>query len=175
MLNDIQHSLTSNPLSFKGVNITATLELDPIKRPWNKAQAIFIGVMKEHANVPREAFDIRWVDKGLRVSVTLPPGRPALPALASFTIGANWALIFDRFGSLHRSGTPRSCSLETDKSVLTMVVQLFCARGRFTTFVVHGLTMIVAPPSWWAPRCCFLYTYRTVDAMGWTTSRHWRW
>ena len=53
--------------------------------------------MKEHANVPREDFDIRWVDTGLRVSVTPPPGRLALPiALASFTLGANWALNFDR-------------------------------------------------------------------------------
>ena len=87
VLNDIQHGLTSNPFSFKGVNIRATLELGPIKRPWNKAQAIFIGVMKEHANVSREAFDIRWVDTGLRVSVAAPSGRPALPiALASFTI-----------------------------------------------------------------------------------------
>ena len=32
VLSDIQHGLTSNPLSFKGVNIRATLELDPIKR-----------------------------------------------------------------------------------------------------------------------------------------------
>ena len=63
------------------MNIRATLELDPIKRPWKEAQAIFIGVMKEHANVPREAFDIWWVDTLLRVS--------AIPiALVSFTTGA---------------------------------------------------------------------------------------
>ena len=72
VLNDIQHGLTSNPLSFKGVNIRATLELYPIKRLWNKAQAIFFGVMKEHANVSREAFDIRWVGTGLRASVAAP-------------------------------------------------------------------------------------------------------
>ena len=101
VLNDIQHGLTSNPLSFKGVNIRATLELDPIKRPWNKAQVIFIGVMKEHANASREAFDIRSVDTGLQVSVTPPPGRLAVPiALASFAIGAKWALNFDRLREL---------------------------------------------------------------------------
>ena len=95
VLIDIQHGLASDPLSVKGVNVRATLDLDPIQRPWNKAQAIFIGVMKEHANVLREAFDIRWVDTGLRVSVAAPTGRLALPiALASFTIGANWALNF---------------------------------------------------------------------------------
>ena len=37
VLNDIQQSLASDPLSFKGVNVRATLELDPVKRPWNKA------------------------------------------------------------------------------------------------------------------------------------------
>ena len=41
VLNDIQHSLTSIPFSFEGVNIRATLELDPIKRSWVKAQNIF--------------------------------------------------------------------------------------------------------------------------------------
>ena len=89
VLNDIQNGLTSNPLSFKGVRIRATLELDPVKRPWDKAQTIFIGVMKDHANVSRWAFDIRCVE---RVSVAAKPGRPALPiALASFTTSANWA------------------------------------------------------------------------------------
>ena len=79
VLNDIQHGLASDPLSFKGVNVRATLELDPLKRPWNEA------LMKEHANVSREAFDIRWVDTGLRVSIggdpaweTCPPDRAGL-------------------------------------------------------------------------------------------------
>ena len=57
-LNDMQQGLTSDPLPFKGVNVRADLELDRVKRPWNKAQAIFTGVIKEHANVSREAFDI---------------------------------------------------------------------------------------------------------------------
>ena len=102
-LNDIQQGLPSDPLPFKGVNVRATLELDPVKRPWNRAQAI----LTEHANVPREAFDIRWVDTGLRVSVTPPPARPALSALASFTTGANWALNFDRFRELALQVDPR--------------------------------------------------------------------
>ena len=42
--------------------------------------------MKEYAKPPREKFDIRWVDTGLRVSVAAPLGRTALPiALAAFT------------------------------------------------------------------------------------------
>ena len=97
VLNDIQRGLTGDPLPFEGVNVRATLELDPVKRPWNKTQAIFIGVMKEYANLPLEAFDVRWVDTGLRVSVAAPLWRTALPiALASFTFGANWALNFEK-------------------------------------------------------------------------------
>ena len=49
VLNDIQQGLNSDP--FKGVNVRDTLDLDPAKRPCNKAQAIFIGVMKEYANL----------------------------------------------------------------------------------------------------------------------------
>ena len=52
-------------------SVRATLELDPLKGPWNKAQAIFFGVMTQYANLPREAFDIRWVVIGLRVSVAI--------------------------------------------------------------------------------------------------------
>ena len=33
VLNDIQQGITSDLVSFKGVNVRATLELDPIKRP----------------------------------------------------------------------------------------------------------------------------------------------
>ena len=32
VLNDIQQGLTNDPLLFKGVNVRATLELDPVKR-----------------------------------------------------------------------------------------------------------------------------------------------
>ena len=78
VLNDTQRCLSRNPLSFKGVNIKAILELDPRKMPWSKAQAIFIDAMKKHANVSREFFDIRWVDTGLRVSVTNPLQRAAI-------------------------------------------------------------------------------------------------
>ena len=53
--------------------------------------------MKEYANLPRDAFDIKWVGTGLRVSVAAPLGRTALPiALSSFTIGANWALKYEK-------------------------------------------------------------------------------
>ena len=44
VLNDIQQGLTIQPLPFKGADVRATLELDPVKRPWNKAQAFFLGV-----------------------------------------------------------------------------------------------------------------------------------
>ena len=36
--NDLQQDLTNQPLPFKGANVRATLELDPVKRPWNKAK-----------------------------------------------------------------------------------------------------------------------------------------
>ena len=57
--------------------------------------------MKEHANVSREAFDIRW--GGHRIaSIGGGPARETFfpIALASFTVGANWALNFDRFREL---------------------------------------------------------------------------
>ena len=71
-LNEIQQGLTLQPLPFKGVNVIATHEMDPVKRPWKKTQAIFLGVMRDNAKLPRETFDIRWVDSGLRVSVEAP-------------------------------------------------------------------------------------------------------
>ena len=44
---DLQQNLIDQPLPFKG----ATLELDPVKSPWNKAQALFIRVMREYAQL----------------------------------------------------------------------------------------------------------------------------
>ena len=73
-LADLQQILTDQPLSVEGAHLRATLELDPVERSWNKAQAIFVGVMRECARLPRETFDIRWVDTGLRVSVSAPRG-----------------------------------------------------------------------------------------------------
>ena len=49
--------------------------------------------MREHAGLPRDTFDIRWVDTGLRVSVSSPRGATVVPAPnASFTIGTTWIL-----------------------------------------------------------------------------------
>ena len=58
-LNDMQQDKTLQPLPFKGVNVRATLELDPVKRPWNEAQVIFPVVIWEYAKLPRETLDIR--------------------------------------------------------------------------------------------------------------------
>ena len=96
---DLQQVLTNQPLPFKGANVRATLELDPVKRPWNKAQAIFIGVMRECTKLPRETFDIRWVDSGLRVSVSGPRLHHDTHAVASFTIGTTWELNREKFQS----------------------------------------------------------------------------
>ena len=41
--NASSRDLTNQPLSFKGANMIATLELDAVRRPWKKAQAILIG------------------------------------------------------------------------------------------------------------------------------------
>ena len=40
---DLQQYTTDQPPEFKSANVRATLGLDPVKRPWNKAQANFIG------------------------------------------------------------------------------------------------------------------------------------
>ena len=45
---DISQSLQRTPIEIGGENIRATLEVDPVKRPWNKASAIFFTIMKEH-------------------------------------------------------------------------------------------------------------------------------
>ena len=76
---DLQQVLTNQPLPFKGANVRATLKFDPVKRSWNKAQAIFTGAMREYARLPRETFDIRWVDSGLRVSVSAQWEAPRYP------------------------------------------------------------------------------------------------
>ena len=77
VLNEIQHCLT-------------TLELDPVKRPWNKAQAVFLGVMWDYAKLPRDTFDIRWVDSGLRFD-------GCTDWKNSFTIVTTWELKKERF------------------------------------------------------------------------------
>ena len=92
---DLQQSLADKPIPVKGADVRATLELDPEKRPWKKAQAIFIGAMREHAGLPRATFDIRWVNTGLRVSVNMssPGCATVVPTpIASFTIGTSWVL-----------------------------------------------------------------------------------
>ena len=37
VLNVIQQGLASDPFPFEDVHVRAILELDPVKRPWNKA------------------------------------------------------------------------------------------------------------------------------------------
>ena len=68
---DLQQALASVPIKMKEADVRATFELDLEKRSWDKAQAIFICAMREHANLPRYTFDIRWVNTGVRVSVSM--------------------------------------------------------------------------------------------------------
>ena len=68
-----------------------TLELDPVRRHWNKRQASITGVMKGYANLPRATFDVIWVDSGLRVSVSAPGGTTISITIASFTMGTTWS------------------------------------------------------------------------------------
>ena len=51
-------------------------------------------VMREHAGLPRNAFDIKWVNTGVRVSVKMASlGGTMVPTpIATFTIGATWVL-----------------------------------------------------------------------------------
>ena len=66
------------------------------RRPWNKANAIFLGAMRDIAKLSREAFDIRghsWNP----VEVNSPPLSPqgmstSMVSLASVTIGPNWVV-----------------------------------------------------------------------------------
>ena len=56
--------------------------------------------MREHAGLPRDTFDIRWVDTGLRAWASSPWGATVLPApIASFTIGTTWVLNQEKFKS----------------------------------------------------------------------------
>ena len=209
-------------------SVRATLELDPLKGPWNKAQAIFFGVMTQYANLPREAFDIRWVVIGLRVSVAIVHYRRKLDKynLKSFVSShRKWTSKFFRLllDAWRRSSPWLLCTITLNREkgdwccewfvdlrhkhhilyelpcfmhckrliigrllrwtfvdtlcmVLTMVVQPFWSSGRLITFVAQGLTTRDAPPSWWARRCCFQFTCRTMVAMRWSTSKLWnRW
>ena len=52
----------------------AKLETAPDKRPWNKAQVIFLCTMRDNAGLTKEKFDIRWVSTGIRVSVNSAHG-----------------------------------------------------------------------------------------------------
>ena len=72
----------------------ATLEIDPVKRTWNKASAIFFTIMKEHAELDRDEFAVRWVTLGLRVGVNCAQTGSMVP-LASFTIGGTWVINAD--------------------------------------------------------------------------------
>ena len=65
---NISQSMQSTPTVIGGAN-RATLEIDPVKRPWNKASAMFFTIMKEHAELDRDMFTVRWVTLGLRVDV----------------------------------------------------------------------------------------------------------
>ena len=91
---DIQEALASATIKFRDVNVRTALELDPEKRPWNKAQAIFIGAI---SNAPV----IRWVDTGLLVSwYVIAQGAPVVPTpIASFTIGKISVLNQENFKS----------------------------------------------------------------------------
>ena len=97
---DVQQALARTPVRIKGDTVRSTLETAPDKRPWNKAQAIFLCTMRDNASLTKEKFDIK-VSTGIRVSVNsaLPDRLPVLAQIASITIGANWVLNRDRFNS----------------------------------------------------------------------------
>ena len=56
-------------------------------------------------------------------------------------------------------------TLVTLCTVLTMVVQPFCAHVSLIIPVVHGLTMRDAPPFWWARICMPHNGYDEVDSI----------
>ena len=82
-----------------GYIVRATREISRDKRPWNKAQAVFLCAMREFAGLRSETFDIRLVSTWSRVSANSAPTGclPVLSQLATITIGATWALSRERF------------------------------------------------------------------------------
>ena len=66
---DIQQALARTPVEIKGDIVRATLETASDRRPWNKAQAIFLCTMSENPGLTKAKFDIGWVSTGIRVSV----------------------------------------------------------------------------------------------------------
>ena len=86
---DLQQSLASAPIKFRDVNVRTTLELDPEKRPLEQGP--------DHLH---RCDEIRWVDTGLRVSVSMssPSGATVVPTtIASFTIGTSLVLNQEKF------------------------------------------------------------------------------
>ena len=53
--------------------VRATLDISADERPWNKAQALLLGALREIDGLGRDAFDIRWVSAGIRVAVNSAP------------------------------------------------------------------------------------------------------
>ena len=94
---DISQSLQSTPIVIGGEKIRATLEIDPVERPWNNASAIFFTIMKEHAKLDRDMFTVRWVTLGLRVDVNCAQTglMVSMVPLASFTFGGTWVINAD--------------------------------------------------------------------------------
>ena len=93
----ISQSLQNTPIVIGGEQFRATLEIDPVKRPWNKASAILFTIMKEHAKLDRDKFAVRWVTLGLRVDVNCAQTglMVSMVPLASFTKGGTWVINAD--------------------------------------------------------------------------------
>ena len=101
---DIQEELTNKTIQARNWNVRATLETSPDKRPWNKAQAIFLGAMRERL----------LTSKGLQPVSELPLTVPLkecqrlrchLPRLRSGPAGW-WTRPARKIGAECRYGTP---------------------------------------------------------------------
>ena len=69
---DRKRSLADRPLAVQGHNARVILEISLDKRPWSKAQAIFLGMLNT-TGLGRDTFDIMWLTNGSRVSVKGTP------------------------------------------------------------------------------------------------------
>ena len=74
-LLDISQSLQRTLVENGGEKSRATLEIDPVKRPWNKASAIFFTIMKEHAILDRDMFPVPMGNPGTRCRFLTAPKR----------------------------------------------------------------------------------------------------
>ena len=84
---DFSQSLQRTPIETGGEKFVPHFRLIRLKRPWNKALAIFFTIMTEHAKLDRDMFAGPWVTQGLRVDVNCAPKRLTVSMVPFASLG----------------------------------------------------------------------------------------